>query len=115
MARGAFGKCKVYIAIWNYLMALFPYTLDPYMYCSKYHPFNSCPGIQTAMRHDTIMEGGYADYALVEGEARRVAKEAVQALKESRRQCWQAGMGVPTWTGQSGALRSPSVSGAQVR
>lgn len=72
-------------------------------------------GIQTAMRHDTIMEGGYADYALVEGEARRVAKEAVQALKESRRQCWQADSGVPSWTGQSGALRSPNISAAQVR
>jgi len=115
MVRGAFGKCKVYIAIWNYVMVLFPYTLDPNMYCSKYQPFNSCPGIHTAMRHDTIMEGGYADYALVEGEARRVAKEAVQALKESRQQCWQAGMGVPSWTGQSGALRSPSISAAQVR
>lgn len=61
------------------------------------------------------MEGGYADYALVEGEARRVAKEAVQALKESRRQCWQADAGVPSWTGQSGALRSPNISAAQVR
>jgi DNA excision repair protein ERCC-6 len=85
------------------------------MYYSKHQPFNSCPGIQTAMRHDTIMEGGYADYALVEGEAKRVAKEAVQALKESRRQCWRAGMGVPSWTGQSGALRSPSISAAGVR
>jgi hypothetical protein len=77
--------------------------------------FYSCPGIQTAMRHDTIMEGGYADYVLVEGEAQRVAKEAVQALKESRRECWQADVGVPSWTGQSGALRSPSISAAQVR
>jgi hypothetical protein len=37
--------------------------------------FNPGSGIQTAMRHDTIMEGGYADYALMEGDARRVAKE----------------------------------------
>lgn len=72
-------------------------------------------GIQTAMRHDTIMEGGYADYALVEGEARRVAKEAVQALKESRRQCWQADTGVPSWTGQSGALRSHNTAATQAR
>jgi hypothetical protein len=77
--------------------------------------FNPGSGIQTAMRHDTIMEGGYADYALVEGEARRVAKEAVQALKESRRQCWQADAGVPSWTGQSGALRSHNVSAPQAR
>ncbi|PNF23186.1 hypothetical protein B7P43_G02730 [Cryptotermes secundus] len=72
-------------------------------------------GIQTAMRHDMIMEGGHADYALVEGEARRVAKEAVQALKESRRQCWQADTGVPSWTGQSGALRSHNISPTQAR
>jgi DNA excision repair protein ERCC-6 len=77
--------------------------------------FNCGPGIQTAMRHDTIMEGGYADYALVEGEARRVANEAVQALKESRRQCWQADTGVPSWTGQSGALRSHNISATQAR
>ncbi|XP_021935615.1 DNA excision repair protein ERCC-6-like isoform X3 [Zootermopsis nevadensis] len=72
-------------------------------------------GIQTAMRHDSIMEGGHADYALVEGEACRVAKEAVQALKMSRRQCWQADTGVPSWTGQSGALRSRNTSATQVR
>jgi hypothetical protein len=62
------------------------------------------------MRHDTIMEGGDADYALVEGEAKRVAKEAIAALKESRRQCWQADTGVPSWTGQSGAIRHNSSS-----
>lgn len=67
------------------------------------------------MRHDSIMEGGHADYALVEGEACRVAKEAVQALKMSRRQCWQADTGVPSWTGQSGALRSRNTSATQVR
>ncbi|XP_069685202.1 DNA excision repair protein ERCC-6-like [Periplaneta americana] len=72
-------------------------------------------GIQTAMRHDTIMEGGDADYALVEGEAKRVAKEAVKAMKESRRECWQADRGVPSWTGQSGILRSRNVSTSQAR
>jgi hypothetical protein len=46
--------------------------------------FNPGSGIQTAMRHKTIMEGGYVDYALVESEARRVVKEAVLAVKESR-------------------------------
>ncbi|KAJ9577602.1 hypothetical protein L9F63_005789, partial [Diploptera punctata] len=72
-------------------------------------------GIQTAMRHDTIMEGGDADYALVEGEAKRVAKEAIQALKESRSQCWQANSGVPSWTGQSGAIRLPKVTSNQIK
>lgn len=42
--------------------------------------------MHTALKHDKIMEGGPADYALVEAEAEKVAKEAVKALKESRRQ-----------------------------
>lgn len=63
-------------------------------------------GLQTALKHDAIMEGGPADYALVEGEAERVAKQAVEALKESRRQCWRPSAGIPTFTGQSGLLRT---------
>jgi hypothetical protein len=66
--------------------------------------FNCGSGIQRAMRCDTNMEGGYADYALVEGEARQIATEAVQALKESPRQCLQADTDVPSWSGQSGTL-----------
>ncbi|XP_046391491.1 DNA excision repair protein ERCC-6-like [Ischnura elegans] len=66
-------------------------------------------GLQTALRHDVIMDGGDADYALVEGEAERVAHEAVKALKESRRNCWAAGSGIPTWTGQNGNIcRNPT-------
>nr|XP_018903096.1 PREDICTED: DNA excision repair protein ERCC-6-like [Bemisia tabaci] len=67
-------------------------------------------GLQTAMQHDTIMGGGPADYALVEGEAERVAKQAVEALQKSRSQCWGADSGVPTWTGQSGLIKSSIVS-----
>lgn len=62
------------------------------------------------MQHDTIMGGGPADYALVEGEAERVAKQAVEALQKSRSQCWGADSGVPTWTGQSGLIKSSIVS-----
>ncbi|XP_071444534.1 DNA excision repair protein ERCC-6-like [Hetaerina americana] len=71
-------------------------------------------GLQTALRHDVIMDGGDADYALVEGEAERVAHEAVKALKESRRSCWTARSGVPTWTGQNGSIcQSPSKVGGE--
>ncbi|XP_022193380.2 LOW QUALITY PROTEIN: DNA excision repair protein ERCC-6 [Nilaparvata lugens] len=63
-------------------------------------------GLQTAMKHDSIMEGGPSDYAIVECEAEKVAKEAVEALKKSRRECWAASSGVPTFTGQNGAIRS---------
>lgn len=55
------------------------------------------------MKHDTIMEGGPADYALVEGEAERVAKQAVEKLKESRQECWRPTSGVPSFTGINGA------------
>lgn len=40
-----------------------------------------------------------ADYMLVEAEADWVAKEAVEQLRQSRRQCFPAEAGVPTWTG----------------
>ncbi|XP_046660917.1 DNA excision repair protein ERCC-6-like [Homalodisca vitripennis] len=60
-------------------------------------------GLQTAMQHDTIMEGGPADYALVEGEADRVAKQAVEKLRESQRECWRPTSGIPTFTGVNGA------------
>ncbi|KAK4022360.1 hypothetical protein OUZ56_007831 [Daphnia magna] len=63
-------------------------------------------GVMSALRHDSIIDAGNPDYALIEGEAERVAKEAVQVLKSSRRNCWTAEAGVPTWTGTSGALRS---------
>ncbi|EEB13301.1 DNA repair and recombination protein RAD26, putative [Pediculus humanus corporis] len=43
-------------------------------------------GVQSALKHDQIMGENSSDYALVEGEAEKVAKEAVKALKESRRQ-----------------------------
>ena len=34
-------------------------------------------GVMSALRHDSIVDAGNPDYALVEGEAERVAKEAV--------------------------------------
>lgn len=80
----------------------------------------------SALQHDSIIDAGDPDYALVEGEADRVAKQAVkdfeiafiiflyiythflkvQMLKTSRRDCWNAQAGVPTWTGSSGVIRT---------
>lgn len=34
----------------------------------------------SALRHDSIIDAGDPDYALVEGEAERVAKEAVRQI-----------------------------------
>ncbi|XP_065352951.1 DNA excision repair protein ERCC-6-like [Cloeon dipterum] len=64
-------------------------------------------GLQTALKHDQIMDGGGSDYALVEREARHVAEEAIARLKESQQRCFSASAGVPTWTGSHGHLRSP--------
>lgn len=56
------------------------------------------------------MDSADPDYMLVEGEAEKVAKDAVKALKYSRRECSSSRMGIPTWTGRNGALNSPKKS-----
>jgi len=49
------------------------------------------------------MDGdGGADFALIDAEAERVAKEAVQRLRDSQRACFRAQDGIPTWTGSNG-------------
>ncbi|XP_014252342.1 DNA excision repair protein ERCC-6-like isoform X2 [Cimex lectularius] len=47
------------------------------------HKLFSKSGVESAMRHDAIMEGGPSDYALVEAEADKVAQEALKKLRES--------------------------------
>ncbi|CAN8008383.1 unnamed protein product, partial [Ixodes pacificus] len=64
-------------------------------------------GVHSAMRHDTIMDSADPDYILVEGEAERVAKEAIRKLRQSRRHCLGASSGVPTWTGANGTSGAP--------
>ncbi|XP_046572869.1 LOW QUALITY PROTEIN: DNA excision repair protein ERCC-6-like [Haliotis rubra] len=64
-------------------------------------------GIQGALQHDKIMSSGRPDFALVEAEAEKVAKQAVAALKKSRSQCHSALAGIPTWTGQHGGGAKP--------
>ncbi len=64
-------------------------------------------GVHSAVQHDVIVEGEGDDYVLIEGEAERVAKEAVDELRRSRRECFRAEAGVPTWTGASGAMARP--------
>ena len=64
-------------------------------------------GVHSAVKHDMIVEGGGADFALIEGEAERVAKDAVNKLRESRRLCFRAESGLPTWTGNNGVMAQP--------
>jgi DNA excision repair protein ERCC-6 len=76
-------------------------------------------GVHSALSHDVIVGDGaeaVEDYELIETEAERVAKEAVDNLKASRRQCFRAEAGVPTWTGQSGSMaRKPRFGGKKKR
>lgn len=69
-----------------------------------------CVGVHSVLQHDRIMQSAQPDYALVELEAERVAKDAARALKTSRMVCMQAGgaaQGVPTWTGRQGSAGAP--------
>jgi DNA excision repair protein ERCC-6 len=59
-------------------------------------------GVHSALEHDSIMEASRPEIMLVEKEATRVAKEAADALRESRRQTRRNELGTPTWTGRSG-------------
>ena len=46
------------------------------------------------------MDGdGGADFALIDAEAERVAKEAVQRVRDSQKACFRARDGIPTFTG----------------
>ena len=70
--------------------------------------------MQTALKHDTLIEGGDPDSIIVESEANRIAQSAARALRESCRQCQGGGgggggatWGQPTWTGQHGTVGAP--------
>ncbi|ODQ66507.1 hypothetical protein NADFUDRAFT_57271 [Nadsonia fulvescens var. elongata DSM 6958] len=60
-------------------------------------------GVYSTLEHDSIMEATRPETLLVEREASRVASEAAQALKESRRIALRAQIGTPTWTGKFGS------------
>ncbi|KAI8971092.1 SNF2 family N-terminal domain-containing protein [Pilobolus umbonatus] len=64
-------------------------------------------GIQSALKHDQIMESASHDSVFIEQEANLIAERAAAALKESRRQRKLVSIGIPTWTGQSGAAGAP--------
>ena len=60
-------------------------------------------GVHSALKHDVIMDGdGGADFALIDAEAERVAKEAVQRVRDSQKACFRARDGIPTFTGSNG-------------
>ncbi|XP_066916611.1 DNA excision repair protein ERCC-6-like [Clytia hemisphaerica] len=65
-------------------------------------------GIHSALKHDKIEQSGNPDYVLVEKEAERVAKQAANALRQSRSQCRANGYSVPTWTGRNSSTEPTS-------
>ena len=48
------------------------------------------------------MNGGPADFAIVEQEASKIAEEAIKELKRSQEECFPAHTGIPNWTGKNG-------------
>ncbi|KAI9031602.1 SNF2 family N-terminal domain-containing protein [Phycomyces nitens] len=58
-------------------------------------------GIQSALKHDQIMDSSHDD-VFVEREATMIAEKAAEALKESRKRRRMTDIGTPTWTGRSG-------------
>lgn len=57
------------------------------------------------MRHDKIMESSKSDYIIIENEAQKLAKKAIEDLEASRTQCWQPGSGRLNWTGNHGTVK----------
>lgn len=57
------------------------------------------------MRHDIIMESSNSDYVILENEAQKLAKKAIEELEASRNQCWEPGSGRLNWTGYQGTIR----------
>lgn len=57
-----------------------------------------------ALKHDKIETDSTADFKVVESEAEKVARDAIRALRESRRLCLDSSTGIPNWTGQNGQV-----------
>lgn len=57
------------------------------------------------MRHDKIIESSKSDYVIIENEAEKLAKKAIENLEASRAQCWEPGSGRLNWTGHQGTVR----------
>jgi len=59
-------------------------------------------GVQSTLEHDAVINTSRPDTVIMEKEAQRIAHQATQALKESRKETRKAKIGTPTWTGKSG-------------
>lgn len=59
-------------------------------------------GVQSSLEHDAIVNASRPDTVLMEREAERIASQAAEALRESRKLTRKSDIGTPTWTGKSG-------------
>lgn len=57
-----------------------------------------------ALKHDQIETDSTSDFKVIESEADKVARDAIRALRESRRMCLDSRYGVPNWTGRNGQV-----------
>ncbi|CAH2352777.1 DNA repair and recombination protein Rad26p [[Candida] railenensis] len=59
-------------------------------------------GVHSALMHDEIMDSSKHELSIVEREANKVAAQAAEVLKESRKLARKNKIGIPTWTGKFG-------------
>ncbi|GME83539.1 unnamed protein product [Ambrosiozyma monospora] len=63
-------------------------------------------GIHSALEHGSIMQQGSSNAstsaAIIENEASKIAREAADSLRQSRKLATMSGVSVPTWTGKFG-------------
>lgn len=59
-------------------------------------------GVHSALMHDEIMDSSKHELSIVEREANKVAAQAAEILKESRKLARKNKIGIPTWTGKFG-------------
>lgn len=66
-------------------------------------------GVDSVVKHDTLINGGDPDSAIVESEANKIAQSAARAMRDSYRHCNQMSpqWGQPTWTGLHGTAGAP--------
>lgn len=59
-------------------------------------------GVHSTLKHDDIIDSSKQEISIIEKEANRVAADAADALRRSRKLTRKNNVGTPTWTGKFG-------------
>lgn len=59
-------------------------------------------GVHSALKHDDIMDSSKHELSIIEREANKIASQAAEVLKQSRKLARKTKIGTPTWTGKFG-------------